>query len=152
VPVSRHLAALVTVVVAVGSLAACSGTSHSAPGIALPPVPATVNVDMREYAFAAPAEVPRGRVTLLAHNVGTLPHRFTLFPLPEDFPPILEQLRGSQRRAASALAALPNYPPGTSGGVAVDLPPGRYAMVCFVIDPDGQNHASKGMAAEFRVK
>jgi hypothetical protein len=44
-----------------------------------------------------------------------------------------------------------DVPPGGNGAVAVDLGPGRYALICFLTDDDGQSHALKGMATEFRI-
>jgi hypothetical protein len=46
---------------------------------------------------------------------------------------------------------MPARPPGSTTSVAVDLAPGRYGLVCFLPDPDGQQHAQKGMSSEFRI-
>lgn len=85
-------------------------------------------------------------------NVGSIPHRLAVVPLPEDFPPIQEQLRGSERRFIDPIAGIYQRLPGSTGTFAVDLAPGRrYAMICFVVDPDDKSHAVKGMTSEFRA-
>ncbi len=124
------------------------GSSSSAP---LPPAPPTVTVTMRDYRFETPGQVPRGRVVFRVENEGTMNHALTLVSLPEDYPPIDEQLRSDVRRGAPTIARVPSWPPGHGSTFAVDLAPGRYAMVCFVTDPDGVIHGRKGMSAEVRV-
>ena len=95
---------------------------------------------MTEYQFAYD-HLSKGRVVFQVVNDGQTVHRMSLVPLPEDLPPIQQQLHGDERRALNTLAA-----------VAVDLLPGRYAFICFLTDPDGQSHALKGMANEFRIR
>lgn len=118
----------------------------------LPPPARTVAVEMREYRFVWRPPTTPGRVVLHIRNAGKLSHDLVLTQLPEDLPPILEQLRGDVRRNATNVANLPPRPPGDRTAFAVDLAPGRYAIVCFVLDPDGLQHGRKGMAAEFRVE
>jgi len=106
---------------------------------------------MDEYRFDH-GPIPRGRVVFHVVNRGHVAHRMSVVPLPEDLPPIEVQLHGDDRRALSTLAAVPDTQPGDSAEVAVDLGPGRYALICFITDPDGQSHALKGMASEFRIR
>jgi uncharacterized cupredoxin-like copper-binding protein len=118
----------------------------------LPSSPPLVGVTMREYGFDHRPSLPRGRVVLRVRNAGRLRHEMTLERLPEDFPPIDEQLRSKTRRAVATLAYLHPLGPGASDAIAVDLGPGRYAMVCFIEGRDGTAHALKGMNSEFRVR
>lgn len=141
-PIRRLAGAAVAVVTA-----GCSADA----GAALPPVPPSVTVVMHEYRFDH-GPVPRGRVVFHVDNRGHVVHRMSLVPLPEDLPPIEEQLHGTDRRTLFTLAAVPDTQPGASGTVAVDLAPGRYAFICFLTDKDGQSHALKGMASEFRIR
>jgi hypothetical protein len=110
-----------------------------------------VDVVMREYRFDYAKNVPPGRVVFRVRNEGTLEHSLTLIGLPEDYPPIDEQLHSETRRGAPTLALVPVRRPGTGSSFAVDLVPGRYAFVCFVQDADGVLHALKGMNSEFRI-
>jgi len=96
--------------------------------------------------------VPGGRVVFRVVNAGRSTHRLALFPLPEDFPPIAEQLQGTERRPITPFAGVPDHLPGETATFAVDLEPGhRYAMVDFSEDADGVSQALKGMTSEFRT-
>jgi hypothetical protein len=130
--------------------AACtSGASGGAP---LPPSPARVDVIMNDNVFHNPATVPAGRQVFRITNAGATDHSLVLISLPEDVPAIVDQLRSDDRRGVPTFAKVPARAPGSNDTFAVDLLPGRYALLCFVTDPDGVSHAAKGMASEFRVE
>ncbi|MGI8686640.1 MAG: hypothetical protein ACR2MO_16385 [Acidimicrobiales bacterium] len=142
------VARLAAMFVGAGLLA---GACSPAPAAPLPPSPAVVPVTMEEYRFGHPSTTTRGRAVFRVRNAGRSPHQLALVPLPEDFPPIAEQVAGSKRRFVEALARTRKVPPGQRTSFAVDLSPGRYALICFLADPDGVPHANKGMASELRV-
>lgn len=107
---------------------------------------------MLDHRFELDRSVPAGRVVFRIRNAGQAPHHLTMIPLPDDVPPIAEQLRGSQRRFVDPFAGIYEREPGDTGTFAVDLGPGRrYAMICSVRDGDDQPHWAKGMATEFRT-
>lgn len=124
-----------------------------APAGFLPAGPTVVDVVEHDhgYTLARQGDIPVGRAVFRVSNRSALSHDLSLVALPEDVPPILDQLRSADRRAVATLARLPSRPPGTSDAFAVELAPGRYALLCFVVDGTGGTHASKGMAVEFRV-
>lgn len=131
-------------------LGGCAGSSRPA---VLPASPPVVLVTMDEYRFDYEPAIPPGRVVFRVHNADDIPHRLSLLSLPEDLPPIEDQLRGSERRVLTPFAGVHTRLPGESGAFAVDLEAGRrYALVCFLQDPDGTSHALKGMASEFRTR
>lgn len=133
----------------VAVFAACGGNK----GSALPGQPTIVDVRMVENRFVHDGQIPPGRVVFRVRNEGSITHRLALLPLPEQSPPIDQQLRGEVRRSVPPYAGVPPLLPGDSERFAVDLAPGRrYAMVCFVRDSDGVTHAVKGMSSEFRVE
>lgn len=143
-------------VLAAGTLlASCSTRQIGNAGPLDAPLPAPapiVEVEMRDYAFDYDSAIPAGRVVFRARNIGKVAHRLALLPLPEDVPPIDEQLASSQRRFLEPFAAFANRPPGAVGSFAVNLAPGqRYAMICYVVDADGEPHYRKGMSSEFRT-
>lgn len=147
----RRGAGLALVVVVVVVVAGGCSSKAAAP---LPPAPAVVKVSMREYAVVPrPAVVAKGRVVLEVANRGKRNHRLLIIPLPKDFPPVLEQVRGGTRRFVEPLGTLPNTAPGRTRSIALDLAPGRYGLVCPLNEP-GTNEAysKKGMAAEVRVR
>lgn len=133
--------------VALALTAGCARTSAAE----LPPAPHRAEITMAEMTFEHPATVPKGRVVFRVHNAGRIDHRLILSRLGEDFPPISAQLAGTERRRIEPLAGIPDTAPGADTSFAVDLQPGRYALVCLVVDADGVSHARKGMASEFRA-
>lgn len=138
--------------VVVGMIVAggCGATESS--GAPLPPGPTVIPVKLKEYSFDYRQPVPAGRAVFELLNTGTVRHQLRVFLLPEDVPPIDEQLRGSERRIVEPIASVPNLAPGETASVAVDLFPGqRYALLCFIREADGMVHAQKGMASEFRA-
>lgn len=140
--------------VGVTLLALLSGcASGSGPIVSLPAGPAIINVVEQDldYVLDHQGEIPAGRAVLRIRNRSRLSHDLSLVALPEDVPPINEQLRSPGRRAVTTLARLPSRPPGSTDAFAVDLAPGRYALLCFEQDGTGGTHALKGMAVEFRV-
>ena len=129
--------------------ASCGEENNDAP---LPPAPPVVDVTMRDYSYEYSPRIPRGRVVFRAHNAGRRLHEIVLVPLPEDYPPIDEQLRSKTRRPAGILARMHPLTPGATDAFAVDLVPGRYAMVDFITGRDGVIHGLKGSNSEFRVR
>ena len=107
---------------------------------------------MADYRFEHNPGAPTGRVVIRVRNTGTVTHSLSLVLLPEDFPPLDEQLRGDVRRTVASLAMLPDRPAGSSDSFAVDLAPGRYGLICNVRFPDGVIHGVRGMNSEFRVR
>lgn len=136
-----------------GVVATFLATSCTHPGPELPGPPVIVDVAMREYAFDPPVgTIPRGQIVVRGRNAGKLDHEIVLLGLPEDLPSIADQLRSDERRAVDTIASMPPRRPGRKGVFAALLPPGRYALACFVKDADGKNHLGKGMSTEFRVR
>jgi len=111
----------------------------------------TLEVAMTEYEFRYADPVAHGRIVVKAANKGQLVHQLVVVQVPVDFPPIDAQLHAKVQRGLATIATLPARPPGQDGTFAMDLPPGRYAMICFVKDVDGVQHSLKGMSSEFRV-
>ncbi len=108
---------------------------------------------MDEYRFDYDrSSVRPGRVLFKARNSGRLPHQIVMVLLPPELPPIVEQLNSPERKAVTQIASFPPKPPGATAAFAVDLQPGRYALICFVSDPDEKQHGAKGMASEFRIR
>lgn len=111
-----------------------------------------VGLTMRDYRFDLDRPLPRGQVAFKIVNAGAVNHRMVVIPLAEDMPPIDVQLRSADRRVVNPVAGIPDRPPGGNATFAVYLPAGRYALVCFARTSDGETHALKGMAMEFRIE
>lgn len=149
----RHAAAAMwgLVLVALGAVPGCSGDGETA--AALPAQPEVVAVTLAEYSVdRRPDVVEAGRVVFEVHNAGRRDHSLTLFRIPDQVKGTLdEQLHSPRRLPASPLAVLATRRPGQDSYVALDLPPGRYGLVCFLKDADGTAYALKGMNGEVTV-
>lgn len=145
---AREWRRVVAAAVVVGVASACTPSIRREAPAGAP----VVDVGMDEYAFSMDGgDLRAGRVVFRARNLGRLDHEFVLTELPADLPPLAEQLQSDKRRPVSNVARVALRRPGTTGTFAADLAPGRYGVMCFVRDPDGNTHAVKGMALEFRV-
>lgn len=118
----------------------------------LPPSATIIRIRMTEYHFAVASTAPSGRAVFRVFNAGRLDHNLTLEKLPSDFPPVNVQLHSSVRRGAPTVAVMPTLLPGQSDTFAVDLTPGRYAILSSVKGRDGIVDALAGMNAEIRVR
>lgn len=108
---------------------------------------------MSEYRFEGlPPRLDPGRIVFEVRNHGELDHDLSLVYLDPGIPPLDEQLRSDRRLVVPTVARLFTRKPGGRGTFAVDVEPGRYGVICFVTDADGQQHSRKGMSAEFRVE
>jgi uncharacterized cupredoxin-like copper-binding protein len=107
---------------------------------------------MDEYSFSASSEFQRGRVVFTLVNEGEIRHEVVVVALPEDLPPLAQQLRSDRRRATTTVAVVPPKAPGVRTSFALDLDPGRYGLLCFLKAPGGRPHALRGMHSEFRVE
>jgi len=138
--------------ISVGALLLAGGcNARGGSSSSLPVGAPVINVTMRDYHFDYDPVVAGSQVVFRVHNAGRTPHDLVLLPLPDDLPPIRVQLQGSERRFIPRVANVPTLRPGETGTFAVRLAPRqRYAMLCFLVAPDGRSHASKGMADEFR--
>lgn len=116
-----------------------------------PPRPQMVPVSMREYGYSYEPPKASGRIVFNVDNNGRVDHEMVLIVVGDEIPPIDEQLRSGERLVVPTVARMTPKAPGGWGALAVDLVPGRYAMVCFVQDADGGQHAQKGMSTEFRI-
>jgi len=149
--VTRAIAALA---LSAALLAGCTAAQRAPEDAPLPPKPTTVDVTMREYRFDRDPKqrIPEGRVVFRVRNGGRVGHQLILVDIPEDLPRSLdEQLHSPKRRSTLPLAILPTRRQGQTGAFAVDLPAGRYGIVCFLRGADGKSHALRGMNAEVQV-
>jgi hypothetical protein len=122
--------------------------------------PADVSVAMIDLAFEMPERVPAGPGVWKVTNSGALPHLMSIQSYPEPL---------TEAQIETTLNALLGTPPATpealldrgqfsdvvntmtqSGGqtnwIEVDLEPGQYAVLCFIVGPgDVTLHAAMGM-------
>ena len=128
-----------------------SSPAASAGAAGLPSAPPTVGVVMKEFTIQRPASIPGGRVIFRVHNAGRLQHVLQIVVWPDSLPPLDVVLHGHRAVTVNELGGTPLQAPGETDEFAVDLAPGRYAMVDLLLRPDGQLDARKGMATEFQI-
>lgn len=120
---------------------------------ALPSRVTVAEVTMYEFQFHHDTVAAAGRHVFEVHNAGTLAHEMVLLSVPNDFPVSIDaQARSGTPAAFPTIAFLPPRDPGESGTFAVDLAPGRYALICFLKAPDQERHVLKGMSSELEVR
>ncbi len=150
----RLLRRLLVAVAALAAATSCQQPPEPDPDASQHPLPVpapVVEVTMREYQFDFTPPAQAGHVVFRFTNAGQVIHRPAMVALPDEMPPIEEQLRGTERRLLDPLAGVYDRLPGGTGTFAIDLRQNqRYALVCFALDRDGSRHNVKGMAAEFR--
>lgn len=144
----RPLSAVGSLVLFTATLAACSRAGAAN----LPPSAPTVDIVLKEFVIQRPSSIPGGRVVFRVHNAGRFNHVLSLFPWPNNLPPVALQVSGKLPAITlDSVAGTPLQFPGQTDEFAVDLPPGRYALVDLLSDIHGDTDAKKGMATQFTI-
>ena len=124
-------------------------------------------VELFEYGFAIPDAVAPGRQVWKVTNSGEMPHELLLVwsPEPVTYDQIFEMLTNeSEDENATPVGGGPSFAemepvgglgwlsPGAAGWTEVDLRPGTYVALCFVVDMEtGMLHVQHGMIDVFTV-
>jgi len=105
-----------------------------------------VQITERDFHISAPARVPAGHVVFRVHNLGPDDHEFIVvrtdghpLPLRSDGMTVNEESLQS-----SIVGALEPGPPGSVRYLKLDLPPGRYQVLCNM-----EGHYMGGMHDDF---
>lgn len=110
--------------------------------------------DLTEYAFTAEGagSTPEFPVLMIhGNNMGKEAHEILVLKLPEGM--TVDQLLADESlfNKVEFIGQI-SLEPGQLGDMAlINLPAGKYTLVCFFTAPDGKSHASKGMVGEFEV-
>jgi hypothetical protein len=154
------------------------GVFHFAKGMVKPlsvtaapakqPAPPTAagTVELVDFAFATiPSEISSKRVLWAVNNKGAEPHEMAILrPKGVSITELQQALTAPPPPPGSA--SPPGPPPfefaggyqammpGESGWVSIELPPGEYAMICFIPSPANEfkPHVALGMFKAFTVK
>lgn len=126
-PITSARHALVAVA-ALGALAlgatACGGDDDNAP---------TLNVRLVDFAIDADANtVPAGNVRVKAKNDGSTEHEvvFVRTDLPEDGLPVVDNKVDEEK--VEVVGEVEKFPAGKSETTTLELPPGRYVLICNI--------------------
>ena len=102
---------------------------------------AIVPVELREYDIRLSADTVTRSVVFRAANAGRRSHQLLLLRL--------DAALGTEE----SIGRIELLPPGRSWPLVLrGLEPGRYALVCNLLDQEGVPHSSRGMRAELRVR
>jgi hypothetical protein len=116
----------------------------------------TVDLQTAEFAFGFDREaVTSGKIAFKVENAGKQVHEVALEKVPADFD-LDAALQADEPPADVEDIGRIEIKPGRTYNMVLlkDLAPGRYVMICFMPDTegDGTPHALKGMTADFTVK
>lgn len=120
---------------------------------------AVVSVDMRDFQFVMPEQVPAGEQTWEFTNSGNQWHHMVVLRLhegvtQEDILAMIES--GEEPQGPPPFDEVAYFGPQTQGERAwmdINLEPGNYTAICFLPDlATGESHAEKGMIRSFEVQ
>jgi hypothetical protein len=112
-------------------------------------------VKLVDFDFQLSGPLTAGHHVLRVENAGAQPHEIALVQLkpgkePMDFAAWGEKQQGPA--PGTLFGGVSGIMPGTHAFATVDLPPGDYALLCFVPDmKDGKPHFVHGMAKKITV-
>ncbi len=123
-----------------------------------PPPEPTVDVELVDFAFDMPDELPEGDHTFRVENAGGQHHELALLRLHgnKTVQDVLEWEQDPNATGpppATFLGGITGIEAGTSQTFNATLEPGRYAVLCFLPDVtgDGAPHVAEGMVDTFEV-
>ena len=128
----RRVRALVIGVLVVTS--ACGGAPESSEQ-------PTLTVELTDYALsAAPGTVPAGHVVFAVRNRSSMAHELPV--LRTDLAPNALPMENGKAKEDGKAGGLPNIAGGVSRKLVLELPAGRYVLICNVV-----GHYQLGMRA-----
>lgn len=125
------------------------GAVDAAPGV-------SIEATLTEYAVGlSQPSAPAGPVELVATNVGLVDHELTVVRFDGDPGALPLNVVGgaelSELPAGAEVGRIWSFPPDATCRATFDLAPGRYALVCNVVDDGTNPHYSQGMHTAFTV-
>jgi hypothetical protein len=117
---------------------------------------ASVDVTVSEFAFSLSRDTaPAGPVELVARNIGLIAHEVTVVRHdgdPGSFP--LNPVGGADTSGlpdGAEVGRIWSFDPDVTCRATFDLAPGRYALLCNVVDDGTNPHYSQGMHTALEV-
>ena len=118
---------------------------------------ASVEATLTEYGIGlSPASAPAGAVELVAENVGLVDHELTVVRFDGDPGALPLNVVGgaelSELPDGAEVGKIWSFPPGETCKATFDLAPGRYALICNVVDDGTNPHYGHGMHVAFEAE
>jgi hypothetical protein len=119
------------------------------------PPAADLTVTLRDHNFKLTAPVPAGHATWHVRNEGTEPHQALVIKLPDGVNEYAERMwfangsRGTE--PGEPMGGVPNLAAGRDAWFTTDLKPGRYLLLCSMVEDEGR-HFDLGMIYRFTVE
>jgi hypothetical protein len=125
-------------------------------GVAEDDADTTVEVSLTDYGVSArPPEVPAGATELVVANDGRIWHELAVVRFDGDPGALpLDQFGGAdetQIPEEAIVGKIREFLAGTTCRATFDLEPGRYALICNLVDDGSNPHYSQGMYTGFTV-
>ncbi len=116
--------------------------------------PEQLAITATDFAFAVDGDLKPGTTEIHLENAGQFEHHVQLLRIDGDqtVEEAIEAIEGPPVDWLTPYGGVGPLSPGESATVVDRLPAGRYALVCFLDDPDGVPHFAKGMVAEFTLR
>lgn len=145
------------VVAAALVLAACGGDDEDkATGTPAAGAGATVNVVLSEFIVdPSPASVSAGQVTFVAKNEGKEKHELVIVKTdlaPDKLPTKDDGSVNEEGAGIEVIDEIEEFAAGGTEQLSVKLDPGKYVLLCNIVDEMGDVHYQKGMHAAFSVQ
>jgi len=146
--------------IAAGAYAIVDGERYSALRVAGPPEKAPrptadVEIRLRDHGYQLNAPISGPKPTLHLQNSGTEPHQAVIVRLPErvsEFA-VRSWISGGSRGAhpGEPMGGAIELPPNTDAWIRVELPAGRYILLCGELEEEGR-HFDLGMIYRFEIE
>ena len=116
--------------------------------------PELLTITATDFAFAVDGELTPGTTEIRLENDGQFEHHVQLLRIDgeQTAEEAIEAIEGPPVDWLIPYGGVAPLAPGESAAVVDRLPAGRYALVCFIDEPDGVPHFAKGMVAEFTLR
>ena len=111
--------------------------------------PELLTITATDFAFAVDGELTPGTTGIRLENDGQFEHDVQLLRIDgeQTAEEAIEAIEGPPVNWLIPYGGVAPLAPGESAAVVDRLPAGRYALVCFIDEPDGVPHFAKGMVA-----
>jgi uncharacterized cupredoxin-like copper-binding protein len=137
--------------VVMAAIAGCAAAGTTPAGTAT----SSVAVDLREWAIGSdPTSVPAGRIEFVASNAGPeWDHELVVVKTDLPLDALPTKSGGSvdeEGPGIETIGEVASVAPGGTGSVTLDLVPGKYVLICNLIE-DIRVHYELGMRSPFEV-